>query len=111
MNSVQIADDVILSIIGVSATKVKGVKALNGGLTDSIITSIGAQALKRGIKIEIKDNTIEVFLSIILESGYNAMQISTEVQDRVKESIESMLDFTVKAVNIKIVDIDLDENY
>lgn len=107
MENVQIADDVILSIAGVSATRVKGVKSLYGDLTDNIITTMSGNALKKGVKFEKnEDDSLDISLNVILENGSNVKTVSKQIQEKVKEYVENMLDLEVASVNVNIASVE-----
>lgn len=112
MENIQIADDVILSIAGVSATKVKGVIALYGDITDNIITTMSGNALKKGVKVEKDedDDSLTISLNVILENGSNVKAVSKQIQEKVKEYVENMLDLEVACVNVNIASVENKED-
>ena len=104
---VKVADDVINEIAGISATSVKGVVCLGEGLTFKNIHFMGTRNLKKGIKIiENDDGSITIKLTVTLKSGVEIKKVSSSIQEKIKESIESMLDIRVKDVVVKVAKID-----
>ena len=92
---VKVADDTILMIAGIAATSVKGVAALGEGVTFKALPFIGSNSLKKGIVIEKDENddNIVVNVTIVIENGADIKKTCLNIQEKVKESIESMLDF------------------
>ncbi len=103
--TVKIADEVVAVIAGLAATEVKGVAALAGGITNSMVARRGINALSRGVKVAVQDNTCTVDLSLSLDYGYSIPEIGSEVQEKVKTAIETMTGMDVTDVNIRVSDI------
>ena len=104
---VKIADDVINIIAGIAATSVKGVACLGEGLTFKNLHVIGTRNLKKGIKvIQNDDGSITVKLTVTLKNGVAIKKISSSIQEKIKESIESMLDISVRNVVVKVAKVD-----
>lgn len=104
---VRMADDVINEIAGIAATSVKGVACLGEGLTFKNIHFTGTKNLKKGIKIvENDDGSITVKLTVTLKNGVEIKKTSSSIQEKIKESIESMLDLKVRDVVVKVAKID-----
>ena len=99
---VKIADEVIAVIAGLAATEVEGVDSMSGNLTHELIAKQGMRNLSKGVSLDIQDKDVSVTLSIILKYGYSVKEVSTMVQDRVKNAIENMTGFTVTSVHINI---------
>ena len=104
--NVNIADDCISVIAGISATGVEGVVNLgDNSMTSKLLPFLGTNNLKKGIVIEKIDDELIVKVSISIKDGYNIEDVCLAVQEKIKDSIESMLDVTVKEVSINVVNI------
>lgn len=110
IGTVQIADDVVAIIAGLAATEVEGVKAMAGNITNELVAKLGMKNLSKGVEVEVEDNKVEVSLALILSYGYNIPDVSNKVQDKVKTAIENMTGLTVSAVNIRIANVDIENN-
>ena len=110
IGTVQIADDVVAIIAGLAATEVEGVKAMAGNITNELVAKLGMKNLSKGVEVEVVDNTVEVSLSLILAYGYNIPEVSNKVQDKVKTAIENMTGLSVSAVNVRIANVDIENN-
>ena len=68
--SVRVADEVIAIIAGLAATEVEGVSSIAGNITNELVGKLGMRNLSKGIKIEMTEDSFEVFLAInILLAG------------------------------------------
>ena len=52
-------------------------------------------------------NNLEITISIILKDGYDIREVCEQVQEKVKEAIESMLDLKVKNVTVRVAQINM----
>ncbi len=108
--NVKISDEVITTIAALAATEVEGVAAMSGNVTKEIISKLGMKSLSKGVKIELEDEVVEVFLVLQVEYGYSIPKVSKGVQDRVKTAIETMTGLAVSGVNIRIASVNVDKN-
>ena len=110
IGSVKIADDVVAMIAGIAATEVKGVTAMSGNATNEFMSMVGVKNLKKGVKVDVIDNVVEVDLALIMEYGYNIPATSQKVQEKVKNAIENMTGLEVTDVNIRIAGINMQKD-
>ncbi len=105
---VKVADDTISMIAGIAATSVEGVAALGEGVTFKALPFIGSNSLKKGVQIEKSElgDDIIVKVTIVIEQGADIKKTCTNIQEKVKESIESMLDLNVKEVVVRVAKVD-----
>ena len=104
--SVKIADDVILCIAALAATDVEGVASMAGNITHDLVSMFGVKNLRRGVKINMEEEEVQIDLSIIVEYGYSIPAVSARVQEKVRNTIENMTGFNVSEVNVSIAGID-----
>jgi len=107
MGSVKIADGVVAMIAALASTEVNGVASVNGNLTHELLNKIGYNNLTRGVKVEVFNKNVKVDLSIIIGYGYNIPATSRQVQEKVKNAIESMTGLEVTDVNVRIAGVDI----
>jgi len=105
--NVKIADDVIAMIAGLAATEVPGVAAMAGNVGNNLLSRVGINNLIKGSRIAVTGRSVKVDVAIIVEYGYNIPSISGKVQDKVKQSVETMTGLNVTDVNVKIAGVDL----
>ena len=106
---IQIADDVIAMIAGTATLEIDGVAGMTGNITD-IVEIIGKKNLGKGVKVEVAENTISLDIHIMVKFGYKIHDVSTQVQERVKNAVESMTGLSVSEVNIFVSGVQLEKD-
>ena len=102
LGEVQIANEVVAIIAGIAATEVAG------DVQKELVSKLGMKVLSKGVRIAFEDSGIRVDLSIILEYGCSIPEVTAAVQERVKNSIETMTGLKVVDVNIRVADVKID---
>lgn len=100
--TVKIADDVIAMIAALATAEVSGVHSLAG---NELLAKVGSTT--KGVKVEINGKSVLVELSIIIKYGYNIPEVSSQVQDKVIQAIETMTGMDVSDVNIKVAGVEV----
>ena len=108
--SVRVSEEVLAIIAGLAATEVKGVASMAGGMTNDIIAKLGMKNLRSGVNVVVDGDVTSVDLALTISYGYSIVDVSTEVQERVKAAIESMTGLTVDQVNVRVADVSVKEN-
>ena len=107
VGTVKIADDVVALIAAFAAVEVEGVHSLAGGITLDILNKGGTKKLGKGVRVDVTENSVNTQVSVILDFGYNIPVTSSNIQNRVKNSLESMTGLTVTDVNVRIVGVEM----
>jgi uncharacterized alkaline shock family protein YloU len=107
VGQVQIADEVIAVIASIAATEVEGVAKMSGNITSEIAGMVGMKSLSKGVKVRIDEEKVDITLNLIMDYGVSIPAVSREVQDRVKNSIETMTGLEVSEVNVRIAGIQM----
>lgn len=105
IGQVVIADEVFSIIAGLAATEVEGVNSMAGNITKELVAKLGMKNLAKGVKVEVLDDKVSVYMALNIDFGYNIPQVSARVQERVKTAVENMTGFSVLDVNIKIAGV------
>ncbi len=105
---VSIADEVVAIIAGLAASEVEGVASMAGNVTRDLINKLSLKSLSKGVKITVEDKVVSVDLAINISYGYNVPETSARIQEKVKTAIETMTGLTVSEVNVKIVNVQLE---
>ena len=109
IGEVQITDEVVAIIVGLAATEVDGVTAIGGNITHEKVSKIGMKNLAKGLRLNIKDNTVNVDLNLNIAFGKNIVETSRKVQEKIKSSVENMTGLKVADVNIHIASVDMQD--
>lgn len=101
--NIKIADDVIAVIAGVAVSKVPGVAQMSGGFAGGISEVLsGKKNLSKGIKVESGEKDTKIDVNIIVEYGARIPDVAFEIQNKVKNAVESMTGLKVVEVNVHI---------
>ena len=109
LGEVKIADEVVAIIADLAATEVEGVASMAGNITNDLIARLGMKNLSRGVKVDVLEGIVTVSLALVLKYGYNIMDVSAKIQEKVKAAVENMTGLTVADVNIRIAGVDMGE--
>ena len=109
LGEVKIADEVVAIIAALAATEVEGVASMAGNITNDLIARLGMKNLSRGVKVDVLEGIVTVSLALVLKYGYNIMDVSAKIQEKVKAAVEIMTGLTVADVNIRIAGVDMGE--
>ena len=102
---VQIAGEVIAIIAGLAATEVDGVSRLAGSLSNELASRLGKKNPAKGVKVELLPGEVKVDLAIDVLYEYSIPTVTTQVQDKVKQAIETMTGLNVTKVNIRVAGV------
>lgn len=105
MGEVQIDGSVVAIIAGLAATEVEGVASLAGNVTNDLVPKLSSKNLAKGVRVDLLEDVVTVDLILILRYGYNVLETSKKVQEKVKAAIENMTGLTVSDVNVKIAGV------
>ncbi|WP_160721752.1 Asp23/Gls24 family envelope stress response protein [Isachenkonia alkalipeptolytica] len=100
--NVYIYDEVLKAIIAASVEEIKGVAGLSPGFMEEIIEGLGKRNHSKGIKISDKNQQMIIDLYVIIEYGTKIPDLSWEIQQNVKRSMENILNIKTSKVNINI---------
>ncbi|MGL4737712.1 MAG: Asp23/Gls24 family envelope stress response protein [Cellulosilyticaceae bacterium] len=104
IGQVQIADDVIAVIAEIAALEVEGIISVGAGKPD-IVQSIRGKKASKGIRIEVSEDQVFVDIVGTVKYGVKIQDVCLKVQEKVKNSIETMTGLDVKAVDIRIAGV------
>ncbi len=105
---IEIAEDVVSSIVGLAVTEVDGVAKLNGGITRDLVAKLGKKNLSKGIRVSYENHVVNVDVSIEILFGYNIVEVSKNIQEKVKSTLLTMTGLSCDMVNVKIAGIDFE---
>jgi uncharacterized alkaline shock family protein YloU len=105
MGTIQIAPEVIEIIAGLAATEVEGVAGMSGGFGGGIAELLGRKNLSKGVKVDVGQREAAIDVSIVIEYGHRIPEVAGDIQQNVKQAIESMTGLNVVEVNVHIHDV------
>ena len=108
MGEVKIADEVVAISAALAATEVEGVASMAGNITNELVSKLGMKNLSKGVKVDVLEGVVTVSLALNLKYNYSIMEISTKVQEKVKNAVENMTGLEVADVNIKVAGVEME---
>lgn len=106
---IRIADDVVSNIAGLAVTEVDGVARLAGNIPNELISKLGKKNLSKGIRVVYAEDHFTVDVSVVVKFGYNIVEVSKAIQDKVKQALHTMTGLTASKVNVRVSGIDFSE--
>ncbi len=103
------APDVIATIASLAVADVEGVASMNGTVVDGLSGMLGKKSYTKGVKVEIIDDTVTAELSIVAKYGFKIHEVCKQVQQAVKNAIETMTGLKVTAVNVNVQAVAFDK--
>jgi uncharacterized alkaline shock family protein YloU len=102
-SQIKIANDVIATIAGLEVSKISGVAGMASGFAGGITEVFsGKKNLSKGIKVETGEKDTKIDVSIIVEYGTRIPDVAFEIQNKVKNAVESMTGLKVSSVNVSV---------
>ena len=106
---VTFADEVIAIIAGLAATEISGVSSMSGGFAGGFAERLGMKNLSKGVKVEVGEKETAIDLFIIVDYGVRIPELSWNIQENVKKTVETMTGLQVKEVNIHIQGVNFEK--
>ncbi|WKZ38929.1 MAG: Asp23/Gls24 family envelope stress response protein [Anaerolineales bacterium] len=103
-----VSPEVLTAIARLAALEVSGVSRLApvaGG-----VNRLFRRGTNEGVRIEAKDNLVQVDLYLILKEDVNIREVSRNVQQNVARAVQEMVGMDVGEVNIHIEDIHYEDS-
>ena len=79
-----------------------------GNITNELIGKLGMKNISKGVKVDVLEGVVTVSLALNLKYNYSIMEISSRVQEKVKNAIENMTGLEVADVNIKVAGVEME---
>lgn len=103
IGNIKISVDVVASIAGIAASETEGVAGMNGSLAGGIAEIFGAKkSPSKGVKVDINEGDAVIDLYITVNYGVRIPELAWEIQENVKNSVETMTGLKVPKVNIHV---------
>lgn len=100
--SVDITDEMISSLVSLSVTGVNGVDRISTHITDEIKGILSINKTIGGVKINREAEGMTIWVYVQTEPGVEIVNVSKEIQKKVKLTVESMVAIPVIGVNVRV---------
>ena len=103
IGNIKISVDVVSTIAGIATTEIDGVAGMYGTFAGGIAEMFGAKKNpSKGVKVDMNETTATIDLYIVVDYGVRIPELSWEIQENVKNSVDTMTGPDVQKVNIHI---------
>lgn len=100
--NVLISEDVIASIASLSVRDVEGVYGLSATATLDLANIIGKKNLRKGIRVVVDGNTVEISCNLVVNLGTPVMKVAQRVQEAIADAVTAMTGIRPKCVNVNV---------
>ena len=100
--SIRISEEVVAIIAGIAATNVEGVAGMSGGIAGGIAQLLGRNSLAKGVKVSINQGEAVIDIFVIVNFGVRIPVTAFNIQEKVKNSVESLTNICVKEANVHV---------
>ena len=107
IGEVHISNEVVSIIAGLAATEVEGVAGMSGSITGDLVELLGKRNLSKGVIVEVGEEAVSLNLALIISYGASIPDVCKNVQEKVKNTVETMTGLSVQDVNIKVAGVDV----
>jgi len=104
MDQVQIADDVIAVIAEIATLEVEGMVS-TVQVKNDFVQAISRKKASKGVKVEVGDGEVVIDITATVKYGVKIPKVCLEVQEKVKNSVETMTGLHVASVNIHVAGV------
>ena len=100
--NIDISNEVIATVVGGAATEIFGIvgMASKNQIRDNLNEILKRDNYSKGVVIRQEDEGIAVDVYIIVGYGTKISEVCSNVQDKVKYNLDSMLGITAESVNV-----------
>lgn len=107
VDGIEIAEEVVAVITGVSASETEGVAQVGSGSLASNWTELisGKKNNAKGIKILMGEGNVSIDIQIVVKYGAKIQEVASMVQENVKNSVEEMTGINVTRVDVNVVGV------
>jgi uncharacterized alkaline shock family protein YloU len=107
--TIRIADDVVAVIAGLAAGKTHGIASMSGGMAEGIAKRVSGKNITKGVQVEVGNLEAAIDLRVIVDYGQPIHKVCRELQQNVKEAVETMTGLHVVEVNVKVDGVHIKE--
>lgn len=107
---INISNDVIASIAGIATMEIEGVAGMAGNVALGIAEKLGAKKNpQKGVKVNVTPEGAVIDLMIVVAFGVRIPELCWEIQENVKNSVESMTGTEVLRVNVCVEGVNFEK--
>lgn len=104
---VNISDDVISTVVGMTLSEIKGIYASGSNFGNIAEIFSGKKNVGKGVKVSVDGTQVSMDLHVIVEYGVRIPDVAWQAQEKVKEAVESITGLLVDKINIHVEGINI----
>lgn len=108
LGEVQIADDVVATIAAYAAADVEGVASVAGNTAKERINKRGMKNPSKGVKVDVLEGVVTISMSLVVKYEFSIIEVTKNVQEKVKTTIENMTSLEVADINIRVAGVEME---
>lgn len=109
LGKIEISPEVLEVISGIAASEVDGVATMRGNFASDVAQRLGRkQQHGKGVKVEIKEDSIKVEMYVIINYGAAIVEVCKKIQENVHQTIKTMTAIELDEINVHVVGVHLD---
>lgn len=110
VGNIRISVDVVSTIASIATSEIKGVAGMYSSFANGIVNKLGAKKnLTKGVKVEMMENLAAIDVYIVVDYGVRIPELAWEIQESVKNNVETMTGLEVDKVNIHIEGVNFEK--
>ena len=109
LGEINIAPEIIATLAGITTMKINGITGMAGIPSASLSTIMGKREINKGVKVDIKDKTVSLDISVVIDIDTILIDVAKNVQREVKKVIETKTGMNVNKVDINIREVSYKE--
>ncbi len=102
------ADDVVATIAALATNEVEGVSGMSGGVMVDLSERLGRKNITKGVKVEVGTEEVAIDISVNIRYGYRIREVCCNIQQSVRDALETMTGLRVVEVNVFVQGIVFD---
>jgi len=106
MGSIKYNEDVLKTMVGMALHGLEGIAGIEG---KGAVGILGRKNFSHINKISVENNKVVIDLSLVVSYGLDLRAKAREVQQKVCETIETMTDLRIGAINVTVANLEFNE--
>ena len=102
LGDIRVATEVVSIVASLAAQEVPGVLRMSGRRIDGINEFLGKESVSKGVRVSFDNKTVTCNVYVIIEYGFCIPEVALEIQEKVKESIETMTGYDVQFIDVHV---------
>lgn len=110
--NVDIATDVIATVVGASTTEIFGVVGMTSknAVKDNFRNILGQENYSKGVVVTTTDNQTIIGVYVVVSYGVKISEVAKNIQERIRFNLENQLGIVAARVNVYVQNVKVVED-